>query len=280
MKPKLPKNKMNYKLIILYIVIAIICIIGVGVAVYRQYFRDDNIGVIFGVTDSEEDDRYNEIKNNFNSIFTNNVENNSETISAKKIREDLDWVVTRDRYQEQEENYTLDVAIPNINIDNEQIKQYNDTMRDNYLEKMNTMKANIGSVYTIKYKAYIQNNVLSLIIYSESKEASSNQRIMIETYNFDLTQNKEISLEELLSKKDISISSANDKIKNEVQEINDKNKSLSELGYTFYQRDMSSDMYKVENVKQFFWGQDGYIYVIFAYGNSDQTSDIDLVIFM
>ena len=188
MRPVLPQREKNYKLLLLYITIGLICIVGIGFAIYNQFFKDEKIEILFGITDSEDEDRYNDLKNNFNSIFTNNVENNSETISAKKIREDLDWVVTRDRYQEQEENYTLDVAIPNINIDNEQIKQYNDTMRDNYLEKMNTMKANIGSVYTIKYKAYIQNNVLSLIIYSESKEASSNQRIMIETYNFDLTR--------------------------------------------------------------------------------------------
>ena len=280
MRPVLPQKEKNYNLLTIYIVIGLICIIGVGIATYNQFFKDEKIRVIFGITDSEKEDKYNDLKNNFNNIFKNNIENNQEVVNAKKIREDLDWVVTRDDYKEQKENYDLNVSIPNINIDNEQIKKYNDTIRDNYLKKIESAKSSVGSVYTLKYKAYIQSDVLSLVIYSELKESSANQKVMVDTYNYDLAQNKEISLEELLSKKDISVSSANDKIKNEIQETNEKNKSLSELGYTFFERDMSSDIYKVENIKQFFWGQYGYIYVVFAYGNSNQTSDMDLVIFM
>ena len=38
-------------------------------------------------------------------------------------------------------------------------------------------------IYNVKYKAYEQNNILSLIILSELKEGESSERIIIQTYN-------------------------------------------------------------------------------------------------
>ena len=95
MRPVLPEKKINYKLLILYIAIFIICIIGIGVSMYMQYFQDDNIGVIFGVTDSEEEDKYNDLKNNFNNIFTNDIDITQEgDIEVQKIQESYDIVTT------------------------------------------------------------------------------------------------------------------------------------------------------------------------------------------
>ena len=48
---------------------------------------------------------------------------------------------------------------------------------------------------------------------------------------------------------------------------------------TLYERDLSSDMYKVENAKTYFLTQDGYVYIVYAYGNSDYTNEMDIIIF-
>ena len=43
MRPVLQKKKKNYKLLVIYILIAIICIVGLGMALYMQYFQDEKI---------------------------------------------------------------------------------------------------------------------------------------------------------------------------------------------------------------------------------------------
>ena len=62
--------------------------------------------------------------------------------------------------------------------------------------------------------------------------------------------------------------------------MKEKNDSLVELGYNMYQRDYNSDMYDVKNTKEYFLGMDGDLYVIYPYGNTDSTSEMDIVIFI
>lgn len=281
MRPVLPQKKINYKLLILYGLIFVICILGIGMSMYMQYFQDEKIGVIFGITDSEDEDLYNELKNNFSSLFTNDLDNSQgKDLEVKKIKEDFDIVATRHTYKEEQENYTLDVSIPIININNEEIKTYNQEIEDTYKQKVDEIKASSGYIYNVRYKCYIQDNILSLVIYSELKEKTSNQKIMIETFNYNLAENKEVTLEEILNLKNIKVSDSNSKIKKEIKEIQEKNDSLTELGYNMYKRDVDSDIYEVPNIEQYFIGEDGNVYVIFAYGNYDQTSEMDVVIFM
>lgn len=281
MRPVLQEKKKNYKLWILYGSIFIICVIGIGMSMYMQYFQDEKLGVIFGITDSEDEDLYNDLKNNFNTLFTNNIDNLQDgEIQVSKINGDFDIVATRHTYNEEQENYTLDVSIPIINIDNEEIKKYNQEIEDTYKQKVDEIKSSTGYIYNVRYKCYIQDNILSLVIYSELKEKSSNQKIMIETFNYNIVENKKVTLEDILNLKNVKVSDANSKIKNEIKEIQDKNDSLTELGYNMYKRDISSSMYEVSNAQQYFLGENGNIYVVFAYGNYDQTSEMDVVIFM
>jgi len=281
MRPVLPQKKKSYKLWALYGLIFIICVLGIAMSMYMEYFQDEKIGVIFGMTNSEDEDLYSELKNNFNSLFINNIDNlQGNNIQVKKIKEDFEIVATRFEVKEEKENYTLDVSIPIINIDNENIKKYNEQIEDTYKQKVDEIKSDTGYIYNVRYKCYIQDNILSLVIYSESKEKTSNQKIMIETFNYNLVENKEVTLEDVLNLKNIKVSDANSKIKSEIKEIQEKNDSLTELGYNMYKRDISSDMYEVPNIEQFFIGEDGNVYVVFAYGNDDQTSEMDVVIFM
>lgn len=282
MRPVLQKKKKNYKLLVIYILIAIICIVGIGIALYMQYFQDEKIGVIFGITDSEEEDKYNDLKNNFNNIFTNDVENMQDgELNIKKINQNFDIVATRYKYSEQTEDITLEATIPNINIKSDLITEFNEHVKNTYKEQVDKCKAsNEGFIYNVKYKAYVQENILSLVIYAELKEGINNQRLMIETYNYDIVNDKKVSLEELLSLRNIEIKTANNKIKNEIKQVKEKNDSLAELGYNMYKRDYNSDMYDVKNTKEYFLGMDEDLYVIYPYGNTDSTSEMDIVIFI
>ena len=52
---------------------------------------------------------------------------------------------------------------------------------------------------------------------------------------------------------------------------------LAKLGYSIYSRDIDNDMYTVNNITEYFIGQDNKIYIIFAYGNTSNTSEMDIV---
>jgi len=81
-------EKQGFKAIyIVYIALAILCIIAIGIAVYMQFFKDEKIGVVLGIT-KKEDKEYNVLKENFTNIFTNNLtKENMYTGEIKKIRE-------------------------------------------------------------------------------------------------------------------------------------------------------------------------------------------------
>jgi hypothetical protein len=285
MKPVLQESKIHHRLWILYIIIFIICTIGIGVALYLQYYQEQNIGIVFGITDSdsEEEDEYNDLKSEFSSLFTNQVEIlQEETIDVEKIHDNYDIVVTAYSYEKNVENCVLDVSIPYININNETILKYNRETREQFkdrAEELSTQETTESIIYNVRYKSYIQDNILSLVIESELKEGNKSQKIIIKTYNYDLIEQREVTLEELLEKKEIKISDAEKKIKQEIQAVQQQNDVLSEQGYNVYQRDYNSDTYKVENTENYFLGKDGMIYLVYAYGNSDYTSDMDIVIF-
>ena len=289
MKPVLPDNKVRHRLWILYAIIFIICTAGIGMALYLQYYQEQNIGLIFGITDkdSEEEDEYNELKSEFSSIFTNQVENlQNETINVEKINDDYDVVVTAYSYTKDDENCTLNVSIPYINIRNEITIGYNQEIRELFRTKAEELMEEGSTqnvIYNVRYKAYVQNNIISLVIEAEIKEGTKSQKIMIKTYNYNYVEQKEVTLEELLEIKDIKTSDANNQIKKEIKKSQKDKEALSEVlaeqGYTVYQRDYNSDIYLVENTENYFLGQDGMLYIIYAYGNNDDTNEMDIIIF-
>lgn len=278
MRPVLEEPK-NTKQKALYVFIAIICIIVIGVAVYLQYFKEEKLGVIFGIT--EQNDDYAELESNFNSLFTNDLEVLDDTqINVKKV-EQKDIVYSKFNRELQKGDYTINVAIPYINIDEDIPKKFNVEIQNIFKSKAESVMLSTDEkiIYTVSYKAYVQNDILSLVIKSELKENDSKQRIVIQTYNYNIKENREETLEEVLNMKSISVADAENKIKNRIKAKQEKNKSLSDLGYNLYERDYTSNIYDINNLSQYFWGEDGHIYVIYAYGNDDFTSEMDLVIF-
>ena len=57
---------------------------------------------------------------------------------------------------------------------------------------------------------------------------------------------------------------------------NDANK-MAESGYTVYQRDVNDEMYQIDNITNFIEGPNGELYIIFAYGNNNYTSEMDII---
>lgn len=282
MRPVLEKKKIQPRYIV-YIIIILVCLCAIGVAVYMQFFKDEKLGVILGITSEKEDEEYKELKGNFLNIFDNSikiVERYSGNV--EKIRDGEDIIIVAYDSQEQNENYTIDMKIPCFNINSIAAKQYNQQIRSLFKQKSENVMSSDSQknvIYNVKYKAYEKNNILSLIILSELKEGESSERIIIQTYNYNLQTNEKVTIDDMLTLKNINIADANNTIKNEINNAQEQNIKLSELGYNVDIRDAESDVYKIENAKEFFIGENGYLYIVYAYGNDSFTSEIDVVIF-
>lgn len=286
MRPVLPKKKFSYKVLIVYIVIFIVCVVGIAIALAKtQYFKKEHVGRALGIIDkdSKKEDEYNELKNDFDSIFTNQIENlEPSNTNIQKINNDYDLVVTAFNYKEDKENCTIDVAIPYINVNQLLAKKFNRIVKQIYRKKAETLKNQISSmntIYTVHYKAYLQNDILSIAIRSEYKEGEKSQKIMVDTFNYNIVEQREVKIDEILKIKNIKNIEATNKIRSEIKAIQEQNQALIDEGYSLYQRDYNSNMYDVINCGHFLYGKNGMLYVIYPYGNQEDTSETDIVIF-
>lgn len=284
MKVVLPeKNKIKKRQLILYIVIMVVCIISVIIAFYVQFYARIDIGRLIGFDTQGEFGKKTEeqialLQTEFDQIFTNRFEN-PEDAETKKIEEDKPIIYTKTEKKESKLNsYDLEVHIPYINIDNTIIETYNKEI-EQFVNKTNNIlqSQNKNTIYTVEYVANVQNEILSLMIRSNLKEGSSAQRVIIETYNYDLRNNKEITLEEVLRIQGLNNLDIQKKIQNEIETEQRKVEDLKNLGYNIYSRDITNDRYELKNTKQFYLTENT-LYIIYAYGNETFTSEMDLII--
>ena len=54
--------------------------------------------------------------------------------------------------------------------------------------------------------------------------------------------------------------------------------SLKQLGYPVYSRNVESPIYNVENTTSYFIGENEKLYILYPYGNSNFTSELDIII--
>ena len=221
-------------------------------------------------------------KTQFNEIFENKVnylENNAYKIS--KINESEEIVYLGYQNNEKKPNdYELNVNIPYINIKDETINEFNKQIKDVFETKaksvLNSQNKNI--IYTVHYSAYVSNNILSLVVRSTLKESGNPQRDIVQTYNYDLAKQKKCTIDNMLELKGVSKNEASKKIKDEIKSVQQKVENLENLGYIVYGRDYTSDIYSVNNISEYFLGKDNALYIIYAYGNQNHTSEMYIVV--
>ncbi len=269
------KEKVSKKTISIYIISIIICILAIIIVVGVQILGNDIVDNIFGInkiikrTEQEEAN----LKANFENIFDNKLEVNT------KNEENRDIIHTNYSKQEKTDNYEINVNIPYINIENIGVQNFNKEIKNTFEAKAEEVlrSDNKNTIYTVKYKAKIENNILSLIIYSDLKQDTNAQRVIVQTFNFDLEENKKLALEDILKIYDLSKKDVQDKINKDIKEAQRKSNDLKNLGYNVFSRNLENHIYKIENIEEFFIYNNN-IYIIFAYGNDSITSEMDLVI--
>lgn len=275
---KIPKSQ-----IFCFALIMIVCIIAIVEALY--YVMNPNI-------QDKKDVAENSLSNtgitdmslvdNFDDVFQNSFKNTNTSEEAEKIDADKDYIYTNyEKTEVNSGNYEIDVKIPVININSEEIKSYNEDIKQVFQDKAESI-LNGGSnrsVYSVDYEAFLNNNILSIVIRSTLKEGSNPQRVIIQTYCYNIKEMKKVEFSDIMTLKNLDTNTVQEKIRKQIQGKQEEAKALQQLGYSVYIRDLRSDRYDVENISNFFIDENNNIYVIYAYGNSSNTDVTDIVIF-
>ncbi len=264
------------------IAIIVICILSLAYGIYFQIFvknSDTHIGnntVTEVITDVIEFDRLFDNTINYQGYNVNN---------ESKIDQTRELVYTNYTQTEiYEGKYDIKVNIPIININNEKALEINEEINSVFQDKVNSIIENRNSeeakytIYTVEYTAYLNENILSLVIKATLKEGDSAQRLIIKAYTYNLSTNEQIPLSSMLEIRGKNSGDVEREIKRTVQEAISQTDNLSALGYTVYERDINSSMYNIENSDNYFLGPNGTIYIIYAYGNSNFTTERDVVV--
>ncbi len=267
--------------IIIFGVIIIICFIAIGVGLYFSFTENDYKTAVEKTNNSSRisEDEIGVIKNNFDNIFQNDITGDINNI--QKNDESLDIVYTEAQKKELIPNkYDLDVQIPQINIKGSQIEQCNTQIKYLFQNKAANILAKTEqyTVYSVKFHTYINENILSLAIKANLKEGTKPEREIIKTYNIDLQNNNILNLNDIIKKRNLDKDNIQNQVNLEIKKQEDYEKSLIDLGYEIYTRNVNDDMYKLENTSNFILGENGHLYIIYAYGNNNFTSQTDLII--
>ena len=274
---------------ILYILIGIFCVFAIIAGIYAQFIEggsprqpaqnDPNQGNI--IVQKSQD----EIKEQLSSLYTNMVNfNNYDTTGIKKINEEQDIVYTAFDINQAKEAYEINIKVPAFNISNQEASSFNVTTQDIFVNKAREVlehtDASNKMIYSIDYAGFINGNILSVIIRSTLKEGTKPQRVMIQTYNYNLETGTKATLTDLITMKTLNKEDVNGEIKKVIQEADDAAKAIQDMGYNdIYTRDLTDTRYTVDGSTTYFLGPDANLYIIYPYGNRDYTSEMDVVLF-
>ena len=273
---------------ILYILISVFCVFAIIAGIYAQ-FIDEDAGQV-DLAGQEEQNTINtktqqEISDQFNSLLINTLNLGSfDTTGIQKINADENIVYTAIDMEQNGEMYEISIHVPVINIRSDLSNTFNQNTQTTFINKaneiLNEQNSEGKTIYSINYAAYVNGNILSVVIESTLKEGSQPQRVIVQTYNYNLSTNTEASLIDLITVKQLNRDEVNAKINQVVSAAAQEDEALEAMGYNqIYIRDLTSDIYNVDNAGAFFLGPNQELYIIYAYGNSEYTSKMDIILF-
>lgn len=271
---------------IFFSIIILVCIVALSLGIYVQFFYQYSdtdpfmIGINIGAKKTTEE--YALLKGNFNQLFTNDLKINSDDINANKLEDEKEIIYTAySLVNEDETYYSVDAQIPMINIDSEIVRKINSEIKKEYYNKANAvMRQTEGNTnYNVAYKAYINSDYLSIVIKSVLKEEGKAEKVAIKTYTYSMAKEKLVSLEDLIDLKETTKEIVQKNINDEIKMAYDNAQIIANEYGTLHQRDLNSNMYKIESSKVYFLTDDGYVYILYPYGNDSYTNEIDIVIF-
>lgn len=277
----------------IYTAIIVVCFVSVILAIYDAVFlkeEPDNTIIIpaagnqTGAEENpEEPDETMEVRvANFKMLFTNQIyKGNYDVSNIEKIDQAQDLVYTAAELQDTKDLYEINLKIPIININNEITQRFNQNTQEIFADRANKILQGTTekTIFDVEYVAYLNGDILSLVIMSTLKEGEQPQRVIVQTYNYNVRTKAEVTAEEMLTSLHYDINTVNDEIKREIQQVSEEAAALQQSGYEGYNRNPEDSRYQVKNAKTYFMGENGAVYLVYAYGNNDVTSEMDIIRF-
>lgn len=266
----------------IYALIVAFCIIAIIVGVNAQFFStkesdevpDINVSNVVSV--NEEID----ISNKFMQLFDNklpqfkdypNIEKGDLSKNYLYIYSENPQLPNGPYTKKLDGKYDIVAYLPVFNINSDVTNGFNNITINYFVKMMNDIVVNgtTNTNLTISFAANVNDNILSVTIIAKLKEGDKPQRIMIQGYNYDLANNKEVKVADVLAKKNIDIATANSKIEKVVKSADN----------TLYKRELTNPIYSIDKVTNFILGRNGELYIIYAYGNQANvySSEMDIV---
>lgn len=276
----------NQKLI--FILVGAFCVLALIAGIYAQFFvgssNNNNIQNPDNSINNEiKPKTQEEIKSQLNSLFTNEIiSNDYDETNLQKRDASKGIVYSAYDIQKQEGNYELDVHLPVINIKDSVATDFNKMTQSIFANKASDILNNKYTekvIYSVDYISYVNDNILSLVIKSTLKQGNNPQRVIIQAYNYNLETGEKVQLVDVLAKRNIIQSDCQNKIHEIVTKAQEEAQVLVQSGYTVYNRNLSDSMYQISNISTFFLGKNKELYIIFAYGNQNFTSEMDVVLY-
>ena len=222
------------------------------------------------------------LKSNFNELFDNTLKKSGDNGSIEKLNGERDVVYTAYQLMNEDETYySVDVSIPEINIDSSVIKKVNSAIKTEYYNKANSImrQTNENTIYKVSYAAYLNSDILSVVIRASLKEQGKSEKVSLKTYTYSISREELVTLEDLIHSKKTTLQAVQNSIINEIKVAYENAQIIANEYGVLYERDLNSDMYRVENASEYFLTNEGYVYIVYPYGNDGYTNEMDIVIF-
>ena len=281
------KNRM-----IIFILIGVFCVLVIIAAIYAQFVATDyddigdeptiNVGNNNN-TGVEREKNQDKIKTQFNGLFTNTVNAGGYDLSTvDKLYDDRDIVYSAYTINESNDNYEINVNLPVVNIAGDVVSEFNGITQELFADKaaevMNSVNA-YKTIYNVDYAVFINNGILSVAIKSLLKEGNNPQRTIVQTYNYDLQTGERVEIGRILSNLGLTTDEVQNKIREIVNEAAEAANILEQSGYSVFKRNLEDSMYNMNNLTTYMLGPSNELYIIFAYGNRNFTSEMDIVLY-
>ena len=268
------------KKVVFFVAILLICVVALFVAIYIQFFYQyaDTDPFMTGFVSSEKtQEEITNMKNNFEKLFQNSLlidESQKESVDSKIIKSGYQFI------KEDESFYTIDVEVPSITKVSQVATDVNTEIYNDFYSKVMSYSTQTSQhiYYTVKYQAFYKDNYLSIVIKSSLKEGNSPERVVVKAYVYDTNTDQLVSINEMLEHTNISAKKVQNAIDKEIKAADNRSKILSVEFEGVYSRDVESDDYKVENAKNFFLTDEGNLYIVYTYGDTEDTNEIDVII--
>lgn len=268
-----------------YGVIIIICIISLGIGIHDQIYGKEN-KPSFGsssktIKQTEETER---LKEKFMDLFTNTLTFQTANITENATRKDRtkDYIYTSNQLKESVSGrYEININIPELNIVSEVADRINTDIDEIFVKiarNILTSDTRNYTIYNIDYVGFVNSNIVSLVIKATLKEGNTPQRVMIKTYNYNLDTGELAKISDILKLKNIEASNLQKVINEEIKQISRNVEEFNKEGYSFFERNLEDTMYKVEKTEYYFLGEGSHLYIIYPYGNTANTSEVDVIV--